>query len=94
MASKSEWPVVPLRLDEDRTGPMFFSQHEWETIEAATARIFPTDDRPGAREAGVVHFIDRYISGIDYIYASADGSGFLKMSGKLADAWRARIAAM
>jgi gluconate 2-dehydrogenase gamma chain len=94
MASKSEWPVVPVRLDTDKSGPIFFTQHEWETIEAATSRVFPTDHRPGAREAGVVHYIDRYISGIDYIYASADGSGFLKLSGKLADAWRARVTAM
>jgi gluconate 2-dehydrogenase gamma chain len=94
MVSKSDWPVVPARLDTDATGPIFFTQHEWETIEAATARVFPTDHQPGAQEAGVVHFIDRYISGIDYIYASADGSGFLKMSGKLADAWRGRVAAM
>jgi gluconate 2-dehydrogenase gamma chain len=94
MASKSEWPVVPARLDNDERGPIFFTQHEWETIEAATARIFPTDKQPGAREAGIVRFIDRYLSGIDYIYASADGSGFLKMSGKLADAWRSRIVAM
>lgn len=28
-------------------------------IEAVTARIIPTDDTPGAREAGVVYFIDR-----------------------------------
>lgn len=94
MSSKSDWPVVPLRLDQDEGGPVFFSQHEWDTIEAATARIFPTDDQPGAREAGVVRYIDRYISGLDYIFASADGSGFLKLSGKLADSWRSRVTAM
>ena len=94
MASKSDWPIVPLRLDQDEGGPIFFSQQEWDTIEAATARIFPTDDQPGAREAGVVRYIDRYISGLDYIFASADGLGFLKMSGKLADSWRSRIQAM
>ena len=42
----------------------------------------------------MVVFIDRYLSGIDYIYASADGRGFLQLSGKLADAWRTRIADM
>ncbi len=94
MTSKSEWPVVPLRLDQDNSGPIFFTQHEWETVEAATARIYPTDHQPGAREAGVVRYIDRYISGLQYIYASADGSGFLELSGKLADAWRTRIISM
>lgn len=28
-------------------------------LEAIAARIIPTDDTPGAREAGVIHFIDR-----------------------------------
>ncbi len=28
-------------------------------IEAAASRIIPTDDKPGAREAGVIYFIDR-----------------------------------
>ena len=28
-------------------------------IEAAASRIIPTDDTPGAREAGVIYFIDR-----------------------------------
>ncbi|WP_259362749.1 gluconate 2-dehydrogenase subunit 3 family protein [Paenarthrobacter ureafaciens] len=38
----------------------------------------------------MVVFIDRYVSGIGYIFAAADGSGFLKLSGKHADAWRGR----
>ena len=91
MASKSDWPVVPAQLNDDNGGPIFFTDHEWETIEAATARIYPTDHQAGAREAAVVRFIDRYLSGLTYIYASADGSGFLELSGKLADAWRSRI---
>ncbi|MGH7542241.1 MAG: gluconate 2-dehydrogenase subunit 3 family protein, partial [Gemmatimonadota bacterium] len=32
---------------------------EARELEAVAARIFPTDDTPGAREAGVIHFIDR-----------------------------------
>ena len=31
-------------------------------IEAAASRIIPTDDMPGAREAGVIYFIDRALS--------------------------------
>ena len=94
MASKADWPVIPVQLKDDTGGPMFFNEHEWDTVEAATARIYPTDHQGGAREAGVVRFIDRYLSGLDYIYASADGAGFLELSGKLADAWRARITDM
>ena len=32
---------------------------EAATLEAIAAQIFPTDETPGAREAGVIHFIDR-----------------------------------
>jgi len=37
----------------------FFTQDEAAEIEAITARIIPTDETPGAREAGIVYFIDR-----------------------------------
>jgi gluconate 2-dehydrogenase gamma chain len=90
----SEWPVVGSPLEANSDDRLFFSDHEWETIEAATARVMPTDHEPGAREAGVVRFIDRYLSGIGYVFAAADGTGFLQLSGKQADAWRARIASM
>jgi gluconate 2-dehydrogenase gamma chain len=89
----ADWPVVGAPVDPDSDDRLFFDDHEWDTIEAATARIIPSDHDPGAREAGAVRFIDRYLSGIiGYVYAAADGSGFLQLSGKLADAWRARIA--
>ena len=73
----------------NRTG--FFTAQQRETIEAAMARIIPTDDTPGAREAGTIDFLDRYLSGVDYIYAKPDGSGFESLEGKRADAWRRRI---
>src|SRR5712664_2343553 len=37
----------------------FLAPEEAAEVEAITARIIPTDDTPGAREAGVVYFIDR-----------------------------------
>ncbi len=55
------------------------------------ARILPTDDSPGAREAGTVGFVDRYLSGIEYVYAKPDGSGFEELTGRRAGAWRRRI---
>jgi gluconate 2-dehydrogenase gamma chain len=55
------------------------------------ARIIPTDDQPGAREAGTIEFLDRYLSGLDFIYAKPDGSGFEKLEGKRAEAWKQRI---
>ena len=69
----------------------FFDPHQRLTIEAAMARIIPSDDQPGAREAGAVDFVDRYLSGIDYIYAKPDGSGFETLVGRQAEAWRSRI---
>ena len=44
----------------------FFTRHEAETVAAAAARIFPTDELgPGATEAGVVYYIDRALAGHD-----------------------------
>ena len=37
----------------------FLSAAEAADVEAVAAQIIPTDDTPGAREAGVVYFIDR-----------------------------------
>src|SRR5271155_2801857 len=37
----------------------FFSAEQAAEIDAISARIIPTTDTPGAREAGVVFFIDR-----------------------------------
>ena len=69
----------------------FFDPHQRLTIEAAMARIIPSDDLPGAREAGAVDFADRYLSGIGHIYAKPDGSGFETLAGRQAQAWRSRI---
>jgi gluconate 2-dehydrogenase gamma chain len=37
----------------------FFSPEQAVEIDAITARIIPSDDMPGAREAGAAYFIDR-----------------------------------
>jgi gluconate 2-dehydrogenase subunit 3-like protein len=37
----------------------FFTPEQAAEVDAITARIIPTDDTPGAREAGIVYFIDR-----------------------------------
>src|SRR5437763_17129152 len=36
-----------------------FTPTQATEIDAISSRIIPTDDAPGAREAGVLHFIDR-----------------------------------
>lgn len=40
----------------------FFSREQAAEVEAVAARIIPTTDTPGAREAGVVYFIDRSLA--------------------------------
>jgi gluconate 2-dehydrogenase gamma chain len=37
----------------------FFTPEQAAEVEAFASRIIPTDDTPGAREAGVVYFLDR-----------------------------------
>ena len=91
MSSKANWKTILEPINPDSKNPLFFTQHEWDTVEAISARIIPTDHDPGAKEARAVVFIDRYLSGISYIFASADGSGFLEIDGKHAHSWRARI---
>ena len=52
---------------DDRSTPMdliFFNELEAQTVEAVAARIIPGDATdPGAREAGVVTYIDRSLAG-------------------------------
>ncbi len=38
---------------------------EWKTVEAIAARILPTDQDPGAREAGCINFIDKALANED-----------------------------
>jgi Gluconate 2-dehydrogenase subunit 3 len=40
----------------------FFTPQEAVEIDAIAARIIPSDETPGAREAGVVYFIDRALT--------------------------------
>jgi gluconate 2-dehydrogenase gamma chain len=69
----------------------FFNEFQRRTVAAAMARIIPTDHEPGASEAGTIDFLDRYLSGIDYVYAKPDGTDFVQLEGKRAEAWWQRI---
>ncbi|GGO26537.1 gluconate 2-dehydrogenase subunit 3 family protein [Deinococcus humi] len=54
---------TPFPPDQVPTSFQVFTPHEAETVEAATARIFPGDQEdPGAREAGVVYYIDHMLA--------------------------------
>jgi gluconate 2-dehydrogenase gamma chain len=77
--------------NDSQSRHLFFDEHEWRTIDAAVARIIPADHEPGAREAGVTDFIDRFLSGVDFVHARADGSGFKPLHGKAVEAWQERV---
>lgn len=62
---RGQYPAVP----DTPTAPpeegvlRFFTLHEANTVEAVTARILPgTPEDPGAREAGVVYYIDNMLA--------------------------------
>ena len=63
------WTEVAQAMDA-HTAPLtgadeklaFFSASDASDVEAVAAQIVPTDDSPGAREAGAVYFIDRALS--------------------------------
>jgi Gluconate 2-dehydrogenase subunit 3 len=38
--------------------PAYFTDEQFRVMEAVCARLIPTDDDPGATEAGVAHYID------------------------------------
>src|SRR5437879_13922755 len=46
---------VPAKFD-------FFTPEEAAEVEAVASRIIPSDETPGAKEAGVVYFIDRALA--------------------------------
>jgi len=64
------WTEVAEALDQahaaaarkEETKISFLSRSEAADVDAVAAQIIPSDDLPGAREAGVVYFIDRALA--------------------------------
>lgn len=53
-------PAAEQDKPRERYQPRFFTNTEWAFVNAAVARLIPSDDNgPGAIEAGVPEFIDR-----------------------------------
>jgi gluconate 2-dehydrogenase gamma chain len=50
------------RAAAETSEPLVLSAAEWQTLEAISARIIPTDGQPGAREAGCTNFIDKALA--------------------------------
>jgi Gluconate 2-dehydrogenase subunit 3 len=66
----THWPVLVAAAEHAHQAAkssapsqfQFFSLEQAVEIDAITARIIPSDETPGAREAGVVYFIDRALT--------------------------------
>src|SRR3954469_11282397 len=58
------WPAMAAAAEQarSRNGFEFFEPAEARDIEAMAEQIIPRDESPGAREAGVVYFIDRAVA--------------------------------
>jgi len=46
--------------------PAFFTDDEFRVIEAVCARLIPTDEDPGATEAGVAGYIDTFLGAFSF----------------------------
>jgi hypothetical protein len=46
--------------------PAFFNDDEYRVVESACARLIPTDEDPGATEAGVVDYIDGFLGAFSF----------------------------
>lgn len=85
--------------------PVFLRDDQFRVIEAVCARLIPTDDDPGATEAGVAHYIDGLLGAFSFdpprIWAGGAFSGRAGGSAGFASfhrltaldelAWRTRI---
>ena len=63
----------------------FFTPEQAAEIDAITARIIPTDDTPGAREAGVVYFIDRGLATFDADDQKTYREGLPELQGRVSE---------
>jgi hypothetical protein len=85
--------------------PRFFDEGQYAVVRAACARLIPTDDQPGATEAGVVDYIDGLLGAFEsdppLIWAGGPFSGrfggdarfgvFHRLNHNEELAWRTRI---
>jgi len=81
MGLPNPYPVVPDRkpaIPSPSSSTRFFNEHQYALVATLAALIVPTDEDPGATEAGVVEYIDRlvaqseskqttYVEGLDWL---------------------------
>jgi gluconate 2-dehydrogenase gamma chain len=82
------WSEVALAASQAATdsasGPgatQFLTAEEAADVEAICAQIIPTDSTPGAREAGVLHFVDRALLSFYARQAATFRSGLTEFQG-------------
>jgi hypothetical protein len=63
MALNLPRPLALAAMESDT--PAVFSPEQWQSVEAMTGRIIPTDHQPGAIEANCVNFIDKALANED-----------------------------
>jgi gluconate 2-dehydrogenase gamma chain len=59
---------------------LFFSEEQAADVDAMASRIIPTDDTPGAHEAGVVYFIDKSLTTFGKEQAPVFAEGLKKLA--------------
>ncbi len=65
-ASTHPYPVLPDKktaIPSPSTQPQFLNDHQYQLVAAIAALIVPTDEDPGAAEAGVADYIDKLLAG-------------------------------
>ena len=60
----------------------FFSRDQAIEVESVAAQIIPTDDTPGAREAGTIYFIDRILTTFEQNKQAVYGEGLKELRAK------------
>lgn len=59
--------------------PVYFTERQYRVVEAVCSRLIPTDEDPGATEAGVVDYIDGFLGAFAFdpprIWAGGPFSG-------------------
>lgn len=84
------------QLNQSQPSFLFFTPEQAAEVDAFASRIIPTDDTPGAREAGVVYFIDKSLTTWAREQQGAFRAGLAELERKVGSMFRgqARLSAL
>ena len=83
---QAQWPAMVSAAQhaheavKTQAGFKMLTPAEAREVEAISSRIIPTDDMPGAKEAGVVYFIDRALATFASESVSLYRNGLLELN--------------